>query len=107
MNPDPIAALRAVLAENARIPALEAEIAHLRGKPKHEPAEHLLCPFCGGSATVSSARDASIAPKVERWNATAQCRSCGATGPSAIGATHTEGIKAAWKGWDRRDGGGR
>ena len=35
---DPVAALRAVLAKNARIPHLEAEIAHLR---KRDPSEEL------------------------------------------------------------------
>lgn len=107
MNPDPIAALRAVLAANASIPALEAEIAFLRGKPQRTPVGHLPCPFCGGFATVSSAVDASITPKVERWNAVALCRSCGATGPSVVGATHTEGIANAWAAWDRRAGGAR
>lgn len=77
------------------------------GWHKLAPADHLPCPFCGGSATVSSAVDASIAPKIERWNATALCRSCGATGPSATGSTHTEGIANAWAAWDRRVGGAR
>ena len=67
-------------------------------------SEHLPCPFCGGKATVHSAIDASVAPKVERWNAVALCRPCGATGPSATGSTHTEGIEAAWRAWDRRGG---
>jgi transcription elongation factor Elf1 len=107
MNPDTIAALRSVLAENARIQALEDEIAHLRGKPKHAPADHLPCPFCGGKATVHSAIDASVAPKMERWNTTPSCGQCGATGPSAVGANHTEGIANAWAAWDRRIGGAR
>lgn len=38
MNPDPVAALRDVLAQNAKIPHLEAEIAHLR---KHSASAEL------------------------------------------------------------------
>jgi transcription elongation factor Elf1 len=77
------------------------------GWHKLTPAEHLPCPFCGGKATVHSAIDASFVPQVERWNATPSCGECGATGPSAIGTTHTESIANAWAAWDRRDGGGR
>lgn len=38
MNPDPVAALRDVLAQNAKLPHLEAEIAHLR---KHNASAEL------------------------------------------------------------------
>lgn len=69
-----------------------------------DPPQHLPCPFCGGKATVHSAIDASIAPKVERWNATPSCGECGATGPSAVGDNHTESIANAWAAWDRRGG---
>jgi hypothetical protein len=106
MNPDPIAALRAVLAENARIPALEAEIAHLRGKRPNEPSEHLPCPFCGGKGFVDS-RVAPSSMNAARCRATVACVKCSMIGPSAFGANHTESIANAWAAWDRRDGGGR
>ena len=107
MNPDPIAALRAVLAENARIPALEAEIEHLRGKRTHEPSEHLPCPFCGGKGFVDS-KVASFHPaRAARCRATVACGKCTMIGPGAVGDNHTESIANAWKAWDRRDGGAR
>jgi hypothetical protein len=75
MNPDPIAALRAVLAENARIPALEAEIAHLRkhnASPKGAPEAEPQCPRCGSRLCWTGYEESFPGPTVGR----AACSQC-------------------------------